>query len=201
MLFPLVRTSALSLALSGVVFAATPATPAGAPADPAGPVPAGVGGVSGVAVINLTYIIEESPQFQHWRDQVSKEYEPRRRELQQMQQEFEQLTRQLSADKPPQGEALVKARRRLQELRSETELKGQALSEDVQRRSLEERAQLLPRIQALVEEIAKERQLKLVITGQSGGPIAFADPSLDLSAEIIARLKQEYAGRQKGKKR
>ena len=140
-----------------------------------------------VAVVNIPFVVTESPQFKALHDKMAREFGDRQKEVEKLKSEGEQQISAIQSGKL-KGEELVKAQRRVQELQADFQLKGRALQEDMKRKGDEEQKTLMGIIQNAIDEIARERGIQLVIAGQQGGAVAYAAPVLDISDEVIARV-------------
>lgn len=140
-----------------------------------------------VGVINYALIMNDIPQAKKARESLSKEFGPRVQELQSIENEGKKLQGTLAT---LQGDKLIEAQRKIAQLQSDYQLKGQALQEDQRKRMQEEDIKLGKMVQKVIDTIAKERGLKLVLRGD-GGIAAYVDPSVDLTSEVITRVSKE----------
>lgn len=144
-----------------------------------------------VAVVNIPFVVTESPQFKALHDKMAREFGDRQKEVEKLKTEGEQQISVIQSGKL-KGEELVRAQRRVQELQADFQLKGRALQEDMKRKGDEEQKTLMGVIQNAIDEIARERGIQLVIAGQQGGAVAYAAPVLDISEEVIARVSGKH---------
>ncbi len=137
-----------------------------------------------IGVINVPLILNDIPQARETREALEKEFAPRAAELQKMDAEGKELS-----DKMPtlKGQEAVDAKRHLDQLQSEFNLKGRALQEDQNKRVQEEQVKLFRLVQQAVDTIAKERGLQLVLRGEG---VVFATQAVDISSEVIARVSK-----------
>lgn len=148
-----------------------------------------------IAVINLPLIMTEIPQSKALEQTLAKEFGPREQELQKMQQQGSQLGADLQAGKF-KGDELTKKQREMAQLQSDFQLKARALQEDKQKRIGQEERKIAVEVQKAIDAIAKERKIDLVLSGSllPGQPIVvYAEPQLDLSDEVIARVSGKKA--------
>ena len=183
MLKKVLLASALSVALLGSAQAADTAAATKAAQSPT------------IAVINLPFIMNEIPQSKALEQTLAKEFGPREQELQKMQQQGSQLGADLQAGKF-KGDELTKKQREMAQLQSDFQLKARALQEDKQKRIGQEERKIAVEVQKAIDAIAKERKIDLVLSGSllPGQPIVvYAEPQLDLSDEVIARVSGKKA--------
>ena len=81
----------------------------------------------------------------------------------------------------------TKMQRKLAEMQSDYNLKGQALQEDQQRRYGEEQQQVLAKVRTAVDGIAKAQGYDLVLNGQA---VVFASSQADISQQVIDQVSK-----------
>ncbi|NLK85288.1 MAG: OmpH family outer membrane protein [Aeromonadales bacterium] len=168
---------AMAAALSLALVSATTAT---AFAEDAAPKAKSVD----VAVVNLRLIMAELPQAKAASEELQKEFGPRSEELQKIQQEGQKLEAQLQNAK---GDDAVKIQRKLASMKSEYDLKAQALQEDSQKKERTVEIKLAKLVQTAIDRIAKERGISLVLRGES---VVFATDAVDISRDVIERASK-----------
>jgi len=142
-----------------------------------------------IAVIDPNRIVEESPQYEEARNMLSAEVKEREAELLNQQKDLDQLSEKLDRDGALMSEEEVKRlqndirarKRRLRYARAE-------LQEDFALRQTELRTKLVKQVEEVVQRIAKEKGIDLIL---SEGLVYFSKRA-DISAEVIERLKQEF---------
>ncbi|MGB5831849.1 MAG: OmpH family outer membrane protein [Thiohalocapsa sp.] len=145
-----------------------------------------------IAVIDPNRIVEESPQYEEARGMLSSEVKERESELLDQQEDLDRLNQKLE-----QGGALmseeemtrlqndIRARkRRLRYAKAE-------LQEDFALRQTELRTKLVKQVEEVVQQIAKEKGIDVIL---SEGLVYFSQ-RVDISSEVVERLKQEFEGR------
>ncbi|MGN0902771.1 MAG: OmpH family outer membrane protein [Succinivibrio sp.] len=148
-----------------------------------------------IAVVNIRLIMSELPQAKKAAEEMQKEFAPRADELKKIQQEGMTLEKELQEAK---GDKAVEIQRKLAKLKSDFDLKNQALQEDSQRKEREHELKLGRLIQTAIDRIAKERGIALVVRGES---VVYASSAVDISNEVIARAsKLKPASEVKAKK-
>lgn len=140
-----------------------------------------------IAVLNVPRIMAELPQMKAIQAKLKKEFEPRVRELQRLESDGQSMAAKLKKDESFMSvDERTKLQRKLAELQSDYNLKGQALEEDQRRRFSEEQKQVLDKVQAAVDSIAKAQGFDLVLNGQA---VAYASDKADISKQVIDQVK------------
>lgn len=143
-----------------------------------------------IAVVDPNRVVEQSPQYEAARDALQREIEERERNLREQQEQIAALQRQLERDGSLMSESELQ---RLQnDIRSRTRKVKYARDEfqdDFALRQNELRTRLSRQVQEVVVELAKEQQIDLIL---SEG-LVYAHPRIDISEQVIERLKREFA--------
>lgn len=142
-----------------------------------------------IAVIDPNRIVEESPQYDEARAMLSTEAKDREAELLDQQDDLDRLSEQLERDGALMSEEEVKRlqndirarKRKLRYAKAE-------LQEDFALRQTELRTKLVKQVEEVVQRIAKEKGIDVIL---SEGLVYFS-PRVDISGEVIDRLKQEF---------
>jgi len=145
-----------------------------------------------IAVIDPNRIVEESPQYEEARRMLSTEAKDREAELLDQQGNLDRLTEQLERDGALMSEEEVQRlqndirarKRKLRYAKAE-------LQEDFALRQTELRTKLVKQVEEVVQRIAKEKGIDVIL---SEGLVYFS-PRVDISGEVIDRLKQEFDNR------
>lgn len=145
-----------------------------------------------IAVIDPNRIVEESPQYQEARRMLSTEAKDREAEVLNQQDDLDSLTEKLerdgalmSEDEMQRLQTDIRARkRRLRYAKAE-------LQEDFALRQTELRTKLVKQVEEVVQRVAKENGIDVIL---SEGLVYFSD-RVDISGEVVERLKQEFEKR------
>jgi outer membrane protein len=145
-----------------------------------------------IAVIDPNRIVEESPQYEEARRMLSTEAKDRETELLDQQGDLDRLTEQLERDGALMSEEEVQRlqndirarKRKLRYAKAE-------LQEDFALRQTELRTKLVKQVEEVVQRIAKEKGIDVIL---SEGLVYFS-PRVDISGEVIDRLTQEFESR------
>jgi outer membrane protein len=145
-----------------------------------------------IAVIDPNRIVEESPQYEEARAMLSTEVKEREAELLEQQQDLDQLNEKLERDGALMSEEEMKRlqndirsrKRRLRYAKAE-------LQEDFALRQTELRTRLVKQVEEVVRQIAKEQEIDVIL---SEGLVYFSR-RVDISGDVVERLKQEFKKR------
>jgi outer membrane protein len=142
-----------------------------------------------IAVVDPNKVVEQSPQYEAARAALQGEVEDRERILREQQEQISALQGRLEREGALMSESEIQ---RLQnDIRSRTRKLKYArdeFQEDFALRQNELRTKLALQVREVIIEVAKEEKIDLVI---SEGLVYFS-PRIDVSAQIIERLKQEF---------
>ena len=141
-----------------------------------------------IAVINVPRILQEIPQSKAMDAQLKSEFSARVSEMQRLESQGQQLADKLKKDGDfMSADERTKQQRKLAELQSDFNLKGQALQEDQRRRSSEEQKKIFDKIQTAIDSIAKAQGYDLVLNGQA---VVFGSDKLDISSQVIQQVSK-----------
>ncbi len=139
-----------------------------------------------LAVINLPYIMSELPQVKVIETAMQKDFAPRQKELEALNKEGQKLAQDLQSGKL-KDKAATDAQRRLAQIQSDLNLKARALQEDLRKRQAEEELKINKLIQKAIDDIAKERDIDLVMRGDT---VVHIKPEFNISDEVIKRVSK-----------
>ncbi|GAA4497034.1 OmpH family outer membrane protein [Pseudaeromonas paramecii] len=141
-----------------------------------------------IAVVNVPRVMSELPQMKVIEAKLKKEFEGRVREMQRLESDGQAMAAKLKKDESfMSADERTKMQRKLAEMQSDYNLKGQALQEDQQRRYGEEQQQVLTKVRTAVDGIAKAQGYDLVLNGQA---VIFASPKVDISQQVIDQVSK-----------
>nr|WP_093191508.1 OmpH family outer membrane protein [Thiocapsa sp. KS1] len=142
-----------------------------------------------IAVVDPNQVVEQSPQYEAARGALQREVEERERMLREQQDQISALQGRLEREGALMSESEIQ---RLQnDIRSRTRKLKYArdeFQEDFALRQNELRTKLALQVREVIVEVAKEEKIDLVV---SEGLVYFS-PRIDISTQIIERLKQEF---------
>ncbi|MBN2885207.1 MAG: OmpH family outer membrane protein [Chromatiaceae bacterium] len=149
----------------------------------------GVAEVYRIAVVDPNRVVERSPQYEAAGAALLAELEEREGALREQQDQISALQRRLEREGALMSEQELK---RLQnDIRSRTRRLKYArdeFQEDFALRQNELRTKLSRQVQEVVVELAREQNIDLVITEG----VVFFSARIDISDQVIERLKQEF---------
>lgn len=141
-----------------------------------------------IAVVDMQAVFEQLPQ----REQVSKtlktEFGDRVASVQKMQEELRTMLETQQRDG-----ALMSASqktdmvRKMESMKSELQLNGKALDEDMRRRQGEEQNKLLVKVQQAINTIAEKESYDMVL---QRGAVIYVKPTADISSKVVDALSK-----------
>lgn len=169
------KTFPLLMAVMAVVVFALPVTAQTAPK---------------IGFVNSQRILSEAPGAREAQQTFEREMQGYQQELGQMEEELSGLIE----DYQQRQTMLSRDARREEELRiqgKQTELQQRAmeLEEEAGQRQQELMDPIMERVQTVIEQIRAEGDYSLILDAATGAFVA-ADPSLDLTDRVIARLRE-----------
>jgi outer membrane protein len=142
-----------------------------------------------IAVIDPNRVVEQSPQYEAARKALQQEVSDREKKLVAQQKEIEELQKKLERDS-----ALMSADE-VQRLQNDIRNRDRKLKyaqgefrEDFALRQNELRTKLAQQVQEVVEELAKEKNIDLII---SEG-VVYYSKRIDISNQVVERLKAKF---------
>lgn len=140
-----------------------------------------------VAFVNVEKILREAPQAEAVRKRLEREFAPRDKKLLMMQKELKKLEEKLSRDAEVMSESeRRKLERKILEKRREFLRAQEEFREDFALRRNEELAKLQKQIFEVIQKLAEEEGIDLLL---SGG-VVYASERVDVTDQVIERLKE-----------
>jgi outer membrane protein len=142
-----------------------------------------------IAVVDPNRIVEQSPQYESAGAALQREVEERERLLREQQDQISALQGRLEREGALMSEGEIQLLQN--DIRSRTRKIKYArdeFQEDFALRQNELRTKLALQVREVIVEVAKEEKIDLVI---SEGLVYFS-PRIDISEQVIKRLKQEF---------
>ncbi|MCL1106320.1 OmpH family outer membrane protein [Shewanella algicola] len=141
-----------------------------------------------IAVVDMGEVFEQLPQREQIAKSLKTEFGDRVAEVQKMQEEMRTLVEKQQRDgalmSDTQKTDLV---RKMESLKSDFQLKGKALDEDMRRRQGEEQNKLLVQVQQAINTIAGKEDYDLVL---QRGAVIFVKPEADISSKVVEALSK-----------
>lgn len=141
--------------------------------------------------INSQQIIQEAPGAQAAREELEADLSEYRSEVQQMGQELQQMIQQFEQQQSTlTAEARQSRQEEIRQQQQEYQQRIQQLEQQAAQRQQELVQPIMERINTVIEELRRDGSYTMVFDVAAQGIIA-ADPSLDLTPEVIRRLKEQ----------
>jgi len=141
-----------------------------------------------LAVVDMGEVFEQLPQREQISNSLKAEFGDRVAEVQKMQEEMRSMVEMQQRDgalmSDTQKTELV---RKMESLKSEFQLKGKALDEDMRRRQGEEQNKLLVKVQKVINTIAGKENYDMVF---QRGAVIFVKPNADISSKVVEALSK-----------
>lgn len=142
-----------------------------------------------IAFVNVSYLVDNSPQAKAASSRLKEKFGPQQQELQQKQQEFRQLQQKLQKDSLVMSESE----------RTQTEERLQRLGRDIQRSQKSfrdalnsERNAALQQVREVVmnavQKVAQEEGYDLVV----GQGAIYASESVNITKQVLERMKARF---------
>lgn len=152
-------------------------------------VPAAAQTAPRIGFINSQRLLEEAPGTREAREAFDKDRQGYEKQIQEMDEELTQMLTQfqqrqtmLSAEARRQEEAKIR------EKQAEFQERVMQIDNEAARRQQELFAPLMDRIQQAIDQIRVEGNFSIILDSASG-VFASADPALDLTEQVLARLR------------
>jgi outer membrane protein len=143
-----------------------------------------------IAVIDPNRIVEQSPQYEAARQELQKEVTEREQQLADQQAQIAELQQKLERDSALMSEEEIK--RLSNDIRNrDRKLKyAQAEArEDLTLRQNEMRTKLGKQVEEVVTELAKEKRIDLIVSGED---VFYFSERIDISTEVVERMRSKY---------
>lgn len=155
---------------------------------------AGASGVQAQDGMDIGYIRTDSvmraaPGVQEAQAELQQQVEASRTQVQELQQEIQELIQQYQAQENTLSEEARQTRQQeIQQRQLEAQQAAQQLQQQLQQREDEVLGPIMRRINEVMEEMREERDLDYILDASSGVILA-ASPDLDLTDELLQRLR------------
>ena len=141
-----------------------------------------------IAVVDMGAVFEQLPQREQISQSLKKEFGDRMASVQKMQEEMRSLMEKQQRDGALMNDAQkTELVRKMESLKSEYQLKGKALDEDLRRRQGEEQNKLLEKVQKAINIIAEKDQYDLVL---QRGAVIYVKSNADISSKVVEALSK-----------
>ena len=141
-----------------------------------------------IGVVDPERVIEESPQYEAARQALHAEVADRERALREQQAKLEELKKNLERDAPLMSEEeLARLQNDIRNRDRKLKYAKEEFQEDFALRQNELRTKLIAQVREVVQELAKEQKIDLIV---SEGVVYFSE-RVDMSAQVIERLQSK----------
>ena len=143
-----------------------------------------------IAVIDPNAVVEQSPQYEAARRELQDELNEREQELAAQQAQLEELQKKLERD------SALMSREEVQRLQNDIRARDRKLKyaqaearEDITLRQNQMRIKLGKQVEEVVTEIAKERKIDLIVSGED---VFYFSKRIEISEDVVQRMKQKF---------
>jgi len=140
-----------------------------------------------VGYVDMKRVLDSAPQVMAGREQLELEFRPRNEAI-----EFQERQAQTMEDRLQLGDiaedARIRLERELREMQRNVNRQKEDLRDELSFRRTEEVQKLEGQINQAVQEIARNNGYDLILSS----PVVYADPSLDITGQILDQLRVEY---------
>ncbi len=148
-----------------------------------------VAGAQNVAFVTMNRILEDSPQAEEAMRDLEREFSPRDSELVAEREELQRLRDRLERDgdlMSPSERADLE--REFSQRSREFRRAQESFSEDLNVRRNEELAKLQRRINEAIEDLARAREIDLILTERN---VLYASDRIDITDDILAAMQRD----------
>lgn len=139
-----------------------------------------------IGVIDMGVIFQGLPQREQLTENITLEFKERRESIQSLVKKMQEIQEKAKRDGALMTQQQqLNLQRELESLKSDYQLKGKALEEDMRRRGGEEQNKLLLKVQKAVNEIAKNKKYDIILQSNA---VAFFDKKDDISELVVKKV-------------
>lgn len=137
-----------------------------------------------IGVIDMGTIFQNLPQREQLSQNLESEFKERREAVQAIVKKMQDLSEKSKRDAALlTQQQKLDMQREMESLKSDYQLKGKALEEDMRRRGAEEQNKLLLQVQKAVNEVAKEKKYDVILQSNA---VAYINKENDIS-QLVAK--------------
>jgi outer membrane protein len=142
-----------------------------------------------IGVVDPERVVEQSPQYEAARKALQDEVAERERALREQQAKLDELKKNLERDGALMSEEeIARLQNDIRTRDRKVKYAKAEFQEDFALRQNELRTRLVQQVREVVQEVAKEQKLDLIV---SEGVVYFSE-RMDISAQVIERLKSKF---------
>jgi outer membrane protein len=142
-----------------------------------------------VAVIDPNRVVEQSPQYEAARQALQQEVTEREQQLREQKEQLAALQAKLETDAP------LMSAEEIQNLKNDIRNRDRRLKyaqaearEDLTLRQNEMRTKLGKQVEEVVTELAKEKNIDLIVSGED---VFYFSERIDISDEVVVRMRSK----------
>jgi outer membrane protein len=144
-----------------------------------------------IAFVSYQSILQQTPGYTAAESTFNKEVQGYRDEVQKLQQQLDSAVRTFDQQAIALSPAAKKAKQLdLQQMQQRFEQRNTELQDKAQQRQRELLQPIQARVTGVIQGIRAEGNYQLILDADAPGVIVAADPTLDITSKVIARLKQ-----------
>lgn len=143
-----------------------------------------------IAVIDPNRVVEQSPQYEAARRELQEQLNEREQDLAVQQAQLDELQKKLDRD------GALMSSEEVQRLQNDIRARDRKLKyaqaearEDITLRQNQMRIKLGKQVEEVVTELAKERKIDLIVSGED---VFYFSKRIDISEDVVERMKQKY---------
>jgi outer membrane protein len=142
-----------------------------------------------IGVVDPERVVEQSPQYESARKALQEEVADRERALREQQTKLDELKKNLERDGPLMSEEeIARLQNDIRTRDRKVKYAKAEFQEDFALRQNELRTKLVQQVREVVQEVAKEQKMDLIV---SEGVVYFSE-RVDISAQVIERLQSKF---------
>ena len=141
-----------------------------------------------IGVVDMEQVFQRLPQREQVTAQLKREFEPRVRELQKLEEEGQKLVEKFRKDESFMSKDQKKQNQeKLAKLQMEFNQKRQAFEQDNARRQGEERSKILKDVKVAIDQIARDGDYDLILENNAA---PFSSSKLDITTQVISKASK-----------
>jgi Skp family chaperone for outer membrane proteins len=138
-----------------------------------------------IATIRATELVAQSPQFKAGADKMKAEFDRRKSDLEAEGKKFQDDVKKYQKEGDAMSSAdRAKTEKDLQSRQVDLQYKQRQFQEDLQNRDRQLTADMTSKIKTVIETVAKEKGIDLVVQD----PV-YASPAVDITTEVLKKLQ------------
>lgn len=141
-----------------------------------------------IGVVDMEQVFQRLPQREKVTAQLKREFEPRVRELQKLEEEGQKLVEKFKKDEAFMSKDQKKQNQeKLAKLQMEFNQKRQAFEQENGRRQGEERAKILKDVKAAIDQVARDGGYDLILENNA---TPYSSSKLDITSQVISKASK-----------